>query len=177
MPEKTHTQSKGGIPVKNAGMVLISSYIPMLLDRLGITADKKFVSADAKLNAPHYLQYVTTGMSATEESLLPLNKVLCGIPLQEPLREGIEITDEQKQLINGLLKAMISYWPAIGNCSANGFRGNWLVREGLLLEQEERWELTVEKRAYDVLIHQSPFSFSIIKLPWMQKPLHVTWPY
>lgn len=72
---------------------------------------------------------------------------------------------------------MISYWPAIGNTSVNGFRGNWLVRDGLLTELEDKWELTVEKRAYDVLIHQSPFSFSIIKLPWMEKPLHVTWPY
>jgi len=169
--------AKGGIPVKNAGMVLISSYIEMLLERLGITGAKKFRDDEARADAPHYLQYVVTGLSATEESLLPLNKVLCGIPLSEPLREGINITDEHKKLINGLLTAMIGYWPAIGNCSTDGFRGNWLVREGLLLEHDDKWELTVEKRAYDVLIHQSPFAFSIIKLPWMSKPLHVTWPY
>lgn len=173
----TASRSKGAIPVKNAGMVLISSYIQILFDRLGITAERKFTSGKAKLDAPHYLQYVATGMLQTEEGLLPLNKVLCGMALQEPLREGIEITDEHKVLINGLLNAMISYWPAIGNTSVNGFRGNWLVRDGLLTELEDKWELTVEKRAYDVLIHQSPFSFSIIKLPWMEKPLHVTWPY
>jgi len=169
--------AKGGIIVKNAGMVLISSYIEMLFERLGQTLNKKFRDEAAQLNAPHYLQYVVTGLSKTEEQLLPLNKVICGIPLSEPLREGITITDEHKKLIEGLLKAMIGYWPAIGNCSNEGFRGNWLVRDGLLTEQDDRWELTVEKRPYDVLIHQSPFSFSIIKLPWMEKPLHVSWAY
>lgn len=168
--------AKGGIPVRNAGMVLISNYVGMLLERLGLVTAGKF-TAGTQADAPHYLQYVVTGLSATEESFLPLNKVLCGLPLSGPLKAGITISEEHKTLINGLVKAMIGYWPAIGNCSVDGFRGNWLVRDGLLMEHEERWELTVEKRAYDVLIHQSPFSFSIIKYPWMQKPLHVTWPY
>lgn len=168
---------KGGIPVKNAGLVLISNYVEILFDRLGMTAARKFTDETMRTDAPHYLQYVVTGLSNTEESLLPLNKVLCGLPLSEPLRAGINITDEKKKLINGLLNAMIGYWPAIGNCSTDGFRGNWLVREGLLMEHKDKWELTVEKRAYDILIHKSPFSFSIIKFPWMSKPLHVTWPY
>lgn len=169
--------ARGGIPVKNAGLVLASNYISMLFERLEITKERAFISGTAQTEAPHYLQYLVTGLSATEESLLPLNKVLCGLDLHEPLREGITIAEDKKKLINGLLNAMIGYWPAIGNCSADGFRGNWLVRDGLLTEHEEKWELTVEKRAYDVLIHQSPFSFSIIRLPWMNKPLHVTWPY
>lgn len=168
---------KGGIPLKNAGLVLISNYVEILFDRLGITAARKFTDETMRTDAPHYLQYVVTGLSNTEEALLPLNKVLCGLPLSEPLRSGIDITDEKKKLINGLLNAMIGYWPAIGTCSTAGFRGNWLVRDGLLLEHEDKWELTVEKRAYDILIHKSPFSFSIIKFPWMIKPLHVTWPY
>jgi hypothetical protein len=30
-------------------------------------------------------------------------------------------------------------------------RGNFLVRDGLLSEEQDKWELTVEKRAYDIL--------------------------
>ena len=99
------------------------------------------------------------------------------MPISQPVKDGITITDEQKELIEGLINAVINYWPAIGQCSIDGFRGNWLVRDGLLTEQDDRWELIVEKRAYDLLINRSPFSFSIIKHPWMKKPLHVTWPY
>ena len=97
--------------------------------------------------------------------------------LAQPVLYGIEIGENDKNLIEELINAAISYWPEIGSCSIPGFRGNWLVRDGLLTEFEDRWELTVEKRPYDLLISHSPFSFSIIKYPWMPKPLHVNWPY
>ena len=175
--EKIKTMSKEGITVKNAGLVLMNNYLTMLLDRLEITQNGKFASDEKQHQAIHYLQYVVTGLSHTEESLLPLNKVLCGVPLSEPIADGIDISDQDETLVDGLIKAVIGHWPAIGDSSINGFRGNWLVRDGLLMEQEDRWELTVEKRPYDVLINQSPFSFSIIRFPWMEKPLHITWPY
>lgn len=163
--------------VKNAGLVLINNYISTLLDRTGITKERNFVSVQKQMDAIHYLQYVATGSCETEEALLPLNKILCGVPLLHPIPAGAEIPDEHKKIITGLIKAIMGHWPAIGDTSINGFRGNWLVRGGKLSEQKEKWELTVEKRAYDLLINKSPFSFSIIKYPWMDKPLHVTWAY
>lgn len=166
-----------GISVPNAGLVLLNNYFLMLMERLGIIANKAFKTKDDQLDAVHYFQYVVTGLTQTDESLLVLNKVLSGLSLDTPVRDSIEITPDQKKLMDGLIQAAIGYWPVIGDTSINGFRGNWLVREGILRETEERWELTVEKRAYDVLLMKSPFSFSIIKLPWMQKPLHVIWPY
>ncbi|QHI37229.1 hypothetical protein IMCC3317_26070 [Kordia antarctica] len=166
-----------GVPIPNAGLVLLNSYFLMLFERLGITADKVFKTPENQLDAVHYLQYIVTGLTQTDESLLTLNKVLCGLSPDTPVRDSIEMTQDQKQLIDGLIQAAIGYWSAIGDTSINGFRGNWLVRDGILRETDERWELTVEKRAYDILMLKSPFSFSIIKLPWMRKPLHVTWAY
>ncbi|WP_158992501.1 contractile injection system tape measure protein [Mucilaginibacter sp. L196] len=178
-PQKNDTLilAKAGITVKNAGAVLLNNYIIMLFERLGLINNKNFANSTAQAEAVHYLQYVITGLTQTDESLLALNKVLCGLPLAEPVHDGINISPANVKLIDGLITAIIGYWPAIGQCSVNGFRGNWLVRNGLLVEQEERWELTVEKRAYDLLINKSPFSFSIIKYPWMVKPLHVYWAY
>ena len=174
MPEKNNE----GIAVKNAGMVLLNSYFPMLFERLGLlNADKSFKSKTLQSEAVHYLQYFVCGLSSTEKSLLPLNKIMCGLQLAESVPEGILVTEENKKLIDGLIEASIGYWPAIGTATIDGFKGNWLVRDGLLMEEEDRWELTVEKRAYDILIHKSPFSFSIIKLRWMNKPIHVSWPY
>lgn len=171
-------KNKEGIVVKNAGMVMLNSYFPMLFDRLNLLNDDKiFKDKTLQLKAVHYLQYLLCGLSSTEESLLPLNKIMCGLALAEPVPEAILISEEHKNLIDGLLRAVIGYWPEIGKCTIDGFRGNWLIRDGLLVEQEDRWELTIEKRAYDILIHKSPFSFSIIKLKWMDKPIHVSWPY
>jgi hypothetical protein len=169
--------SQTGITVRNAGIVLVNTYVPMLFERLELTHDKKFVSETAQIRATHYLQYLVTGLSATEESLLSLNKIMCGLSLTHAVPEAITISEEQKKLLDGLLKAMISNWPSIGDSSIQGFRENWLVRNGSLSETGEKWELTVEKKAYDLLIHKSPFSFSIIKFPWMEKPLHVNWNY
>ena len=169
--------AENSIPVKNAGCVLIHSYFPMLFERLGLMAAQSFANEDARQSAVHYLQYVITGLSYTEENKLSLNKVLCGVPIAQQTTDGILIPENHVELINGMLTAIIGYWPAIGASSVDGFRGNWLVRDGLLAEFDDRWELVVEKRAYDVLINKAPFSFSIIKHPWMNKPLHVSWPY
>ncbi len=168
---------KEGIPISNAGLVLLNNYVLMLLERLGAIKDNAFISDSAQLDAVHYLQYIVTGQSQTEESLLPLNKVLVGLSPNTPVKNSIDMTETQKQLIDGMITSTISFWTAIGDASIMGFRGNWLVRDGILRETENHWELTVEKRAYDVLLIKSPFSFSIIKLPWMEKPLHVTWPF
>ena len=162
--------------VRNAGIVLCNNYIQILFERLGIMTDGGFNDTSAQLDAILYLQYVVTGLSSSEDSLLSLNKLLCGVAISQSAKDSITILESQKNLIEGLINAMIGYWPAIGSSSINGFRGNWLVRDGLLLEHEANWELTVDKRPYDLLIDKSPFSFSIIKYPWMPKPLHVNWP-
>lgn len=169
---------KGGIIVKNAGIVLLNSYVTVLFSRLGLIDEhRKFINTEKQHAAVHYLQYVVTGLEMTEEFLLPLNKLLCGIPLAQPVKESTDISMADKELMNGLINAMIAHWPAIGKCSVDGLRGNWLVRDGLLTEGEDKWELVVEKRAYDLLINKSPYSFSVIRFPWMSKPLHVNWPY
>lgn len=165
------------ITVKNAGIVLLNNYIPLLFERLSIMEKSRIFREGTQQYAVHYLQYLVTGLTQTEEFLLPLNKILCGLPLSTPVENQIEISTGDKDLMDGLIKAAISYWPAIGNTSVQGFRGNWLVRDGLLSEADEHWQLLVDKRSYDVLIGKLPFSFSVIKFPWMTKPLKVTWPY
>jgi hypothetical protein len=167
---------KDSVFVQNAGLVLINHYIPMLFERLGLIENKQYLP-DKQFDAVHYLQFVATGMMKTAEPELALNKILCGIPLNQPIKDEVFMTDSEIELIEQLITAMMGYWEAIGSSSIDGFRGNWLIRDGLLIEYEDKWELTIEKRAYDLLIHQSPFTFSIIKYPWMNKPLYVQWPH
>lgn len=165
------------IAINNAGLTLINSYLPLLLDRLKCLENDLFVDEQSQLNTAHHLQYLVTGQSETDETHLALNKVLCGLHPTTAIHPGYAHSTAQKELMNGLLKAIISHWPAIGKTSIDGFRGNWLVREGLLTEYEDKWELNVKARAYDLLINKSPFSISMIKLPWMNKVLHVNWSY
>jgi len=168
---------ENAIAIPNAGLVLLNSYIPLLFERLGLTANGQFSSSTHQMDAVHYLQFLATGLSETEEHYVPLNKVLCGLAVTTPIASGITISEENKALMHGLLQAAIGHWPAIGDSSIVGFRGNWLVREGLLNEEANHWTLRVEKRPYDLLINKAPFSFSIVHFPWMPKTLQVNWPY
>jgi hypothetical protein len=164
----------GDIAIHNAGIVLICGYIPTLFSRLNLTSENTFVDTQSQNGAAIYLQYLASGLTRTEEEHLSLNKILTGLPLSQAAPH-VNIDEAQEQLIESLLSAVIAHWPAIGDSSISGFRENWLLRNGTLSEQEDKWELRVEKRPYDMLIHKSSFSFSIIKYPWMNKPLHVVW--
>jgi hypothetical protein len=163
------------VVVNNAGIVVLQSYINMYFKRLGIVKEDQFISPQAQRESVHYLQYLVTGAQETEEQYLTLNKVLSNLAVNEAIESGITMNSEQKTLADGLLQAVIDQWPSSGASSLDGLRGNWLVREGLLRETAEHWELTIEKRPYDVLLERCPFSYHLIKLPWMKKALYVNW--
>jgi Contractile injection system tape measure protein len=171
------TFMKEVISIKNAGLVLLNSYLPLLFEKINLTKDRKFLNTASRSAAVNHLQYLAAGSVNKDAPGAQLSKLLCGMDMDETVTGYVDITDTNKQLIEGLIKAAIAHWPAIGQTSVDGFRGNWLVRNGTLSAEEDKWELTVERRAYDILINQSPFSFSIIKYPWMEKPLHVNWSF
>ena len=174
---KGATYHLSSIPVRNAGMVIAQSFYKPLFERLGLLTDGDFNSEADRQKAISLLQYMVTGQQTSNESHLLLNKVLCGYPINESVETTIEIEESDIEMIESLIKTMIYHWTAIGNSSIEGFRGNWLVRDGTLTEEDDHWNLAVEKRAYDVLLNKAPFGFSTIKLPWMDKPLYVTWNY
>lgn len=163
------------ISISNAGLVLLQGFINPYFQRVGLLDDNQFKGEQQQLDAVHFLQFLATNQQETEEHHLVLNKIICGLNVDQPIDAGISITDVNKETAEGLLNAVINYWTAIGQSSIDGFRGNWLIREGLLNETEEQWELIVQRRAYDLLLNQAPFSYNIIKSPWMTKPLYVNW--
>lgn len=162
--------------VSNAGLVIVQSFIKPLFERLGLIENDAFVSDSAQRRAVHYLQFLVTGCTKTPEQHLILNKIVCGLRLHDPVELEIEFSEKDKETCHSLLNSVIGYWTAIGHSSIDGFRGNWLVRDGSLTDAKDRWDLIVEKRAYDVLLTRSPLSYSVIKLPWMEKAIYVTWP-
>lgn len=165
------------IPVKNAGLALLSNYYPVLFERTGLMHDFSFTDAANQSKAAQYLQFVATGHTDFSGNELVLNKILCGIAAEMPVSGITDIAEEHQMIMNSLLDAAIGHWTAIGKSSRDAFRGNWLVRDGILTENEQDWKLTIEKRAYDILIQYAPFSFSPIRFPWMKKTLHVHWSY
>jgi len=165
----------GASNIHNAGLVIIAPYIQRLFNLLSITKDGQFVSDEALQRAVHLLQYVVTGQEATPEYQLAFNKLLCGIHGGLPIVRGIHVTEQEKDTIEQMLKGVITHWAAIGSTSISGLRETFLQREGNLYFQDEAWHLKIPQGTFDMLLDRLPWSFSLIKFPWMSAPLHVTW--
>jgi hypothetical protein len=170
-----HDTGHDAIYVGSAGLVLAGAYMQRLFSMLGLADDKAFVSPQAAERAVHLLQYLAAGSTATPEPQLVLNKVLCGLPLHTPVLREFIITPQEMEAIDGLLRAMIAHWKIIGNTTVEGLRESFLQREGRLSRDDDGWQLQVEPRSFDMLLDQLPWGFSLLKFPWMERPLHVEW--
>ncbi|CAM3703952.1 hypothetical protein VA7868_01486 [Vibrio aerogenes CECT 7868] len=163
------------IQIINAGLVLASTYIPMLLQRLELTDGQQFISPQTRQQAVFCLQWLTHGTDEAPEYLLPLNKVLCGMPLHEPVPFKTPLPQGAIALTEGLLQAIIDHWKALGATSVAGLQTTFLQRGGNLTETEKQWQLAVFPGPFDMLLDQLPWTFQTIKYPWMDKPLFVSW--
>jgi hypothetical protein len=161
--------------VSNAGLVVLWPYLSKLFEMLSLTADNKFKDTDARIKAIFVMQYAVFGLTEFAEHELELNKLLTGIEAGIPLPLSVELDDNEKGVIDGLLGAVIQNWSKLGNTSIDGLRGNFLIRNGKLEEHEDFYQLTVEERAYDILLGSLPWSISTIKLSWMEKGIKVNW--
>ena len=166
---------KTPIPINNAGIVILQSFFIPYFQRLELLEGQQFKSEKQRRDAVHFLQFLATGATETEKQHLVLNKIILGLDINHPIETKINMFDADKEIAESLLNASIHHWKAIGKSSLEGFRGNWLIREGLLIETGQHWELNIQRRHYDLLLSKVPFSYSVIKFPWMKKPLYVTW--
>ncbi|MGD8587565.1 MAG: contractile injection system tape measure protein [Chromatiales bacterium] len=167
--------SQTEVYVNNAGLVLAAPYLPRLFEMLGLVEKSAFNSTEAALRAVHLLQCLVDENTACPEYRLFLNKLLCGIEPAAAVPRQIEPVEQELDILQGLLQGMIDNWKALGNTSVAGLREAFLQRQGRLQLLDDAWHLRVETKAYDMLLDQLPWSFSIIKHPWMDRVIHVEW--
>jgi hypothetical protein len=85
------------------------------------------------------------------------------------------LTKIEKIEAEDLITSAINHWKALKSTSIKGFQISFLQRKGILTEKEDLWTLQVEKKSHDLLLDSLPWSFSLIKLPWMKKMIQVEW--
>jgi Contractile injection system tape measure protein len=164
-----------GIFVPYAGFVLLHAFLPTFLERVGLVHEGIFVADTARMRAVQLLQYAATGLTDNPEYELVIAKLLCALPLEEPVGREFEPTAMEAEEADALLDACLAQWAALQNTSREGLRVNFLNRNGMLTRKNGQLRLEVEKMAYDMLLDQLPWNISLIKLPWMQEILHVNW--
>lgn len=174
-PEFYLKENQEHFEVQNAGLAIVAPFLPRFFDALGLVNEKAFVTDEAANRAALLLQYIAAEKTDVPEYELLLNKVLCGIDIEEPLPKNIDISDRESEEIKNLLNSVVEHWSALKGTSIKGLRDTFIKREGYLVPQQKGWKLIVERITPDVLIDHLPWSISIIKLPWNREIIRTEW--
>ena len=179
---ETETPASEELPealtVGNAGLCLLASWFVRLFAILGWLDEerKKFRNTASKVRAVFLLQYTVCGEEREwREAELAFNRLLTALPGNVPLPKSQPLTEEERQTADSMVAGVKANWPQMDGTSVEGFRGSFLLREGTLEQEEERWLLTVEEKAYDILLETIPWGFRQIRLPWLKKHVQVRW--
>ena len=167
--------NKEKIYLQNAGLVLISAFLPALFKELKWVEKDKFINKEIQFKAIFLLHYLTTGNTEAPEYTLQLNKILCGLAQEEPIPFSVELTGEEKQEADQLLADIITHWDALKNSLADVLQGSFLIRDGLLSFTNDHWLLQIERIGYDILLDQIPWSWKMIQLDWMETYIETEW--
>ena len=161
--------------IKNSGLILLHPFLQRFFSLLDLLDKRKFKDEYSQHKAVYLLQYLVDKSESAEEHELVLNKIMCGMKLQEPIQKDIVLTEADKETCESLLQGVIQNWSILKNTSNDGLRSSFLQREGRLLQEEAGWRLKVEERGFDILIDKIPWTISMFKLPWMDKSMSVEW--
>lgn len=161
--------------VNNAGLILLHPFISTYFTRLELMEKGQFITTEAQARAVHLLQYLAFTSTSNPEHELMLNKILCNYPLHESLPLEFVISEQEAALSAELLTVVIERSGKLSKSSVEGFRASFLQRDGIITETEKEWTMRVEQRGYDLILPTLPWSFSMIKFQWMDKPMIIEW--
>lgn len=161
--------------IENSGLVILWIFLERFFCCLNLLKDKNFKDAATRHRAAGLLQYMATEDTSPPEYQMTLNKLICGIDPEEMLEFGSPVTEMEAEECTNVISAVIENAPILRNMSHNGFRGSFLLRKGMLSAGEASWILRVKRETFDIVLDRFPWSFSWIKLPWMEIPLGVEW--
>jgi len=163
------------IYIHNAGLVLLHPLLPHFFQRIGLTEKNQFIDETARHRAAHLLQFLADGRQEHPEQELVLNKMLCDIPVEETIPLQITLTEMEKEVAGQLMEVLRQQWEKMKNTSVEALRLSFLQREGALTSIQDGWQLQVEQKGIDVLLQYLPWSWRMIRLPWMNKILYTEW--
>ena len=166
------------IPISNAGLVILFPFLPMLFMRLNMLSQDRrdFNSNESKVRAIFILQHLMASEDREyDEKDLFLNRLLINYPFNEPLPKRMEPNQDELNTIDSLLETAKTNWSKMRNTSIRALQESFLNRAGFIEKTEWECTLTVEERAYDILLDSIPWSYKLVRFPWMESILKVNW--
>ncbi|PIB35025.1 hypothetical protein BFP72_06265 [Reichenbachiella sp. 5M10] len=174
--KKARGALEASIFLTSAGIVLLGPYLTRLFGRLGLLDEQKnLVEPRHKQKAVELMHYLVFGVDEVVEQHTILFKILADMPISLPTPEKISLSEEEREICDGLLEAVISNWSMLKGSTIGNLRGSFLIREAKLLLDKSSYVLHVQEKPYDMLLDKLPWSYRIIKFKWMELPVQVEW--
>lgn len=161
--------------VKGAGIILLAPFLKSFFTRLELMQEHEWRNREAQVKAVYLLKYLGNGARLCQEYQLVLEKLLCGMPINQPLEAAPELTQAETGEAEDLLHSVLEHWQRLKNTSVNGLRESFFKRDGILTAKENNWQLQVERKTMDVLLESIPWGFSTVGLPWNEYVIFTEW--
>jgi len=175
-PKKNNPTAGNPLFINNSGLVILSPYLPRLFRMLElINNDNDFKNKEARIRAIGLMHYATYIDKEVSEHELAFNKLLVDLPQNEAIPRKFELSEREKNTVDELLQAVLKNWPKLSRSSVTALREAFLCRAGKIVEDDDKYTLIVEQKAYDLLLDSIPWNYQMIRLPWMKKRVEVKW--
>lgn len=161
--------------VKGAGIILLAPFLKPFFTKLHLLDANDWINREAHVKAVYLLKYLGNGAQHYQEYQLLLEKLLCGIPINQPLEAAPELTQAETDEAEDLLHSVLEHWQRLKNTSVNGLRESFFKRDGILTAKESNWQLQVQRKTMDVLLDSIPWGFSTVSLPWNEYIIFTEW--
>jgi hypothetical protein len=175
MKQESKLSNEDALFTNNSGLVLLHPFLLMYFRELGLVEENKFINVEMQYRAILLLHYLATRETEVAEYDLLMEKVLCDVDFEVPIPNSIELTKQEAEESDNLLKAVMQHWKPLNGTSLEGLQTSFLQREGKLTDTETGWLLRVEQKTIDILLDKLPWGIGTIKLPWMKNILNVEW--
>jgi hypothetical protein len=162
--------------IDGAGMVLLWPFLETLFSHLELLTQERLFGDEAqRQRAMALLGFLVDGDGDPPEWRLTLAKLLCGALPQAPYGLEAPLSDAEKSEAEALLQAVLDHADGRLGDDGEALRQGFLQRPGLLSARPGAWVLQVERRSGDEVLDGLPWSWSWIRLPWMDDLLQVVW--
>lgn len=160
--------------IQNAGLILIHPFIKTFFEDCSLLHPNTQQLLDPELGA-HLLHYIATGNTNAPEYDMVFEKFLCNIPVNQTINRHIKLSHKHKAQAKKVIESVQHNWPPMKAASAALLQNEFFQRSGKLVATDYDYNLTIERKAQDILLDKLAWGIGLFKLPWQEKFIFVNW--
>lgn len=168
-------ESPLGLPVSNAGVVLLWPLLPQWFTALRLVVEKQFISDDARWQAVAAIDWLVWEAEQPQAQRVVVNQFLCGLPLEEPPAMPEPLSAQQQQITSEWASSVFSQIAAFEKMGLTDIRQLFLQRPGELFSDVTPAVLHIQPEVFDILLAKWSWPLNLAFFPWFDAPLLLEW--